>query len=230
VNASTAGAAASGTRRLVIQTSAGPAWADLSLGDPGRRILIAPTVLVLGHGAGGSVDAPDLQAVRRGCLDSGIHVALVTQPYRVAGRRSPPPAASLDEAWSQVMRSLGRRAALRGARVVVGGRSAGARVACRWAARASSERPTAAGVLALAFPLHSPGRPEMSRAGELDVVATAGIAVLVVQGRSDPFGMPSPAPRRKVVRVDGDHALKRRPEAVVGAVLDWLLMLDAGRA
>src|SRR3954468_7048819 len=132
--------------------------------------------LVLGHGAGGGVGAPDLVAATRAAQAEGFAVALVEQPYRVAGRRSPAPAHQLDAAWVAVCEQLPWSALP----LVAGGRSAGARVACRTAAATG-----AAAVLCLAFPLHAPGRPERSRAGEL---AGAGRPVVVVQGAGDAFG------------------------------------------
>ena len=169
--------------------------------------------LVLGHGAGGGVDAPDLAAATEVALDERFSVALVEQPYRVAGRRSPAPAPRLDEAWTAVVDHL-RGNELRGLPLVVGGRSAGARVACRTAAETG-----AAAVLCLAFPVHAPGRPEKTREDELDAVEPP---VLVVQGESDPFGMPSEGPNRRVVTVAGNHSLKADLDAVRAAVRTWL--------
>jgi len=142
-------------------------------------------------------------------------VALVEQPYRVAGRRSPAPAAQLDAAWLAVVAQL-RDGPLAGIPLVVGGRSAGARVACRTAAQAG-----ASAALCLAFPVHPPGRaddPGKSRLGELDAVR---VPVLVVQGDRDPFGMPPDGPGRKVVRVPGNHSLKATA-GVRAAVAEWL--------
>jgi uncharacterized protein len=170
---------------------------------------------VLGHGAGGGVHAPDLTAAADAARSLGFTVALVEQPYRVAGRRSPAPARQLDAAWLAVLARL-RGDELRGTRLVVGGRSAGARVACRTAAEAG-----ASAVLCLAFPLHPPGRgddPAKSRLPELEAVR---LPVLVVQGERDPFGMPPDGPQRTVVRVPGDHSL-RNTEAVRAAVGEWL--------
>ena len=176
----------------------------------------APDVaLVLGHGAGGGVDAPDLVAAKRAALAAGFSVALVEQPYRVAGRRSPAPASQLDRAWLEVIEML-RQKSYSDASLLVGGRSAGARVACRTAARTD-----ALGVLCLAFPVHPPGRsddPAKSRLPELDAVEAP---VLVVQGESDPFGMPPEGRNRTVVRVPGDHSL-RNTTLVEDALSDWL--------
>jgi predicted alpha/beta-hydrolase family hydrolase len=169
--------------------------------------------VVLGHGAGGGVAAPDLRAATAAALDAGFAVALVEQPYRVAGRRSPAPAHHLDEAWTAVVAHL-RAGALAGLPLVTGGRSSGARVACRTAAATG-----AAGVLCLAFPVHPPGAPQKTRLAELDAV---GVPVLVVQGDRDPFGMPPAAPGREVVAVPGNHSLRGQAAAVTAAVGAWL--------
>jgi uncharacterized protein len=171
--------------------------------------------LVLGHGAGGGVTAPDLVAVTEAARSEGVSVALVEQPYRVAGRRSPAPARQLDAAWTAVVDHL-LASDLRGLPLVVGGRSLGARVACR-----TVEATGAVGVLCLAFPLQSPRRSAttQSRLPELDAVT---VPTLVVQGERDPFGMPPAAPGRTVVQVPGDHGLKADTEAVAAAVRGWL--------
>jgi len=171
--------------------------------------------LVLGHGAGGGVSAPDLVAATNAARPLGISVGLVEQPYRVAGRRSPAPAVQLDAAWTAVLAQL-RSDALRGLPVITGGRSSGARVACRTAAEVG-----AVAVLCLAFPLHLPGRgddPTKSRLPELEAVP---VPTLVVQGQNDPFGMPPEGPDRTVVRVPGNHSL-RSAAAVGAAVGEWL--------
>jgi uncharacterized protein len=173
--------------------------------------------LVLGHGAGGGVTARDLVAVTDAARADGVSVALVEQPYRVAGRRSPAPAPRLDAAWTAVVEDLlGNE--LRGLPLVVGGRSSGARVACRTAAATGAR-----GVLCLAFPLQPPrrssGGPAPSRLPELD---GAGVPVLVVQGEHDPFGIPPEAAGRTVVLVPGDHGLKADVGAVAAAVRAWL--------
>ena len=139
--------------------------------------------LVLGHGAGGSVDAPDLVAATEAAVAAGFTVALVEQPYQVAGKRNrlrPEARRGLDRSVAEL-----RDGELEGLPLIAGGRSAGARVACRTAAESG-----AAAVLCLAFPVHPPGKPEKSRHGELDAVS---VPVLVVQGESDPFGMPKAA-------------------------------------
>jgi uncharacterized protein len=175
----------------------------------------ARAALVLGHGAGGGVSAPDLVAASDVALQLGISVALVEQPYRVAGRRSPAPAGQLDAAWLAVVARL-RGREFEDLPLVVGGRSSGARVACRTAGEAA-----AAAVLCLAFPLHPPGRagdPSKSRLPELAAVT---VPVLVVQGERDPFGMPPSGPRREVVVVPGTHSL-RSTGAISKVVGDWL--------
>jgi uncharacterized protein len=168
--------------------------------------------LVLGHGAGGGIQAPDLVGAAEAARSAGVSVALVEQPYRVAGRRSPAPANQLDAAWTAVVSQL-RAGPLGGLPLLTGGRSAGARVACRTAAETES-----VGVLCLAFPLHPPGRPEKSRLAELDAVE---VPTLVVQGDRDPFGMPPDGPNRSVVPVPGTHSLKSTT-AITVAVAEWL--------
>jgi predicted alpha/beta-hydrolase family hydrolase len=159
------------------------------------------------------VNAPDLVAATRAATAAGLSVGLVEQPYRVAGRRSPAPAAQLDGAWTTVVAEL-RDGPLTGLPLVTGGRSSGARVACRTAGATGS-----VAVLCLAFPVHPPGRPEKSRIDELDAVR---VPVLVVQGERDPFGMPPAAAGRTVVRVAGDHGLKADRAALEDAVTAWL--------
>jgi predicted alpha/beta-hydrolase family hydrolase len=186
-----------------IDTPHGPARVHLEPAEGPRALL------VLGHGAGGGVTAPDLVTAAEEAVRARISVALVEQPYRVAGRKSPAPAHHLDAAWLAVV------AALRGEQpLLCGGRSAGARVACRTAAGTG-----AAGVLCLAFPLHPPGRPEKTRLPELEAVE---VPVLIVQGESDPFGMPPEAPGREVVRLRGDHGLKSDRPGLRAAVAAWL--------
>lgn len=171
--------------------------------------------LVLGHGAGGGIDAPDLLAAVAAANEVGFTAVLIEQPYRVGGRRSQPPAKQLDAAWLAAVTEL-RGAELQGLALVAGGRSAGARVACRTAGQAAARA-----VLCLAFPVHPPGRgddPTKSRLGELDAVR---VPVLVVQGERDPFGMPPTGPGRTVVAVAGDHSL-RDTSSVKLAVATWL--------
>jgi uncharacterized protein len=175
----------------------------------------AAAALVLGHGAGGGVESPDLVAAKDAALAAGLSVVLVEQPYRVAGRRSPAPANQLDIAWTSVLEQL-REGDLAALPVISGGRSAGARVACRTVAEVG-----AAAVLCLAFPVHPPGRgddPTKSRLPELDAVT---VPVLVVQGERDPFGIPPDGPNRTVVLVPGTHSLKGT-SAIGAAVSDWL--------
>lgn len=202
-----------------IDTPRGLARAHLSFPEGAGP---AAGALIMSHGAGGGVGAPDLQAARRAALDTGWAVALVEQPYRVAGRRAPAPAPHLDEAWTAVVAQLGA-GELAGLGVVTGGRSMGARVACRTAAATSS-----IGVLCLAFPLKPPQRasaskPSPSRLGELKAVA---VPTLVIQGVNDRFGMPPRGPLRTVVRVAGDHGLKGDLPAVQAAVATWLAELS----
>jgi predicted alpha/beta-hydrolase family hydrolase len=178
---------------------------------------------VLGHGAGGGLGAPDLLAAAQAAHDAGVSVALVEQPYRVAGRRSAAPAGQLDVAWTAALGQLWR-GPLAGLPLVAGGRSAGARVACRTARQTG-----AVGVLCLAFPLVPPRRanatsPPASRLPELDAVE---VPVLVVQGENDRFGMPPEGPNRAVVQVRGDHSLRSDRAAVTDAVRDWLRVLVA---
>ena len=177
-------------------------------------------LLVLTHGAGGNPGSPDLLAVADAALGLGGEVARVTQPYRVKGRRAPGSPDRQDAAWAEVIAAL-RAAAGPGLPLVQGGRSNGARVACR-TARAVGAR----AVLALAFPLHPPGRPAQSRAAEL---AGVGTDVLVVNGERDPFGIPDAAGKTRVVVLAGEsHALSRRPGEVGRAAGSWLREILAG--
>ncbi|HEX2773328.1 MAG TPA: alpha/beta family hydrolase [Micromonosporaceae bacterium] len=206
-------------RRLEIDTRWGRAAVDLDI-PPG----VPASLLVLGHGAGGDVDAPDLVAVRDLALTAGVVVARMTQPYRVAGRRSPAPAGHLDGAFAAVVEAVVEQAPAPA--LVVGGRSSGARVACRTAGGLG-----AAGVVALAFPLHPPRRrgeaarsgadeaADRSRAGEL----ATGRPTLVVNGDRDPFGVPVPSANvRVVVRPGERHDLRRDPDGVAAVVVDWM--------
>jgi uncharacterized protein len=190
-----------------IETPHGYARAHVDVADDPKG------AVALGHGAGGGVAARDLVAVRDVVLSIGCSVALVEQPYRVAGRRSPAPARQLDAAWTAVVERL-RTGVLGGVPLVVGGRSAGARVACRTVASTG-----AIAVLCLAFPLHPPGRPDKTRLPELDALE---LPTLIVQGASDPFGMPPAGPNREVVTVAGNHSLSSDLEAVGEAAGAWL--------
>src|SRR4051794_30225794 len=210
---------------MAAPTTAGPLDLDTPHG-PARAHVTAPAeqprlALVLGHGAGGGVQAPDLLAAREAALGAGASVALVEQPYRVAGRRSAAPAPQLDTAWIAVVEQL-REGPLAGLPLVTGGRSSGARVACRAAAATG-----AIGVLCLAFPLVPPQRrdatgPPKTRQDELE---TPTVPVLVVQGENDRFGMPVPGPGREVVRLRGDHRLASDVPGVRAAVGAWLAAL-----
>jgi uncharacterized protein len=204
-----AGRTGTGTRLTehAVETSRGTAEADLL--TPRRP----SALLVLGHGAGGGVTAPDLVAVRDAAVTAGLAVARVTQPYRVTGRRAPAPARHLDDAFGEVVAAL--RTGVRGRLpLIVGGRSSGARVACRTAAGLG-----AVAVLALAFPLHPPGRPEKSRAAELDT----GLPTLVVNGDRDPFGVPPAGGEVTIQVVPGaGHDLRRDPGLVAELAVRWL--------
>lgn len=192
-----------------IATSAGAA--RVAVERPSRtrpRLLV-----VLTHGAGGTPDTPDVLAVRDAAGDLGAVTALVTQPYRVRGGRAPGSAARQDAAWIEIVTAL--RADNEGLPLVQGGRSNGARVACRTAREAG-----AVGVIALAFPLRPPGRPAKSRDAEL---RAAGTRVLVLNGDRDPFGVPEPDDATRVVVLPGEtHALSRNPSAIGEAVAGWL--------
>lgn len=170
-------------------------------------------LLVLGHGAGGGVGALDLQAAATAALERGWRVVVVEQPWRLKGRKVAEAPARLDVAWTAVLDRL------EGSPLVVGGRSAGARVACRTAAAVAADA-----VLCLAFPLHPPGRPERSRLPELELVA---VPLLVVHGDRDAFGVPEGA----VLVPGADHGFKvakghapagPQIQAAVGAWLDGL--------
>ena len=196
---------------LEVDTPHGRARAHLHVASEPRAALI------LGHGAAGGVTSRDLVAVTGVARSVGMIVALMEQPYRVAGRRAPAPARQLDTAWTAVVEHLLARE-FRGLPLVVGGRSLGARVACRTATATG-----AAGVLCLAFPLQPPARsaaaPPQSRLPELDEVT---VPTLVVQGARDPFGIPPATALRTVVPVPGDHSLRTDVEAVAAAVQSWL--------
>jgi hypothetical protein len=185
-----------------LETPHGPARVHLHEVDDPRA------ALVLGHGAGGGVESPDLQGAAKAAVEAGLTVALVEQPDRVAGRRSPAPANQLDAAWTSVIEQLAFEVPL-----IAGGRSSGARVACRTAAATGARA-----VLCLAFPVHPPGRPEKSRLDELDAVT---VPTLVVQGERDPFGMPPEAANRTVAPITGTHSF-RSAVAVEEVVGEWL--------
>ncbi len=187
-----------------------------------RRAKKARLVLAVSHGAGGGIEARDLEALAAALPPHGVSVALVEQPWRVAGKKLAPPPKTLDVGW----RGLWSVVAKPGLPVIAGGRSAGARVACRTATELGAHA-----VLALSFPLHPPGKPEKSRADEL---LGAGVPTLVVQGGNDPFGKPEefPAGSYEMVEVPyGDHGFavpKRAPidqdqalKVITEAVLEW---------
>ena len=198
-------------KTIDIDTPHGPAKAHVHAAKGARA------ALVLGHGAGGGgVEAPDLVRATEVALEEGISVALFEQPYLVAGRRSPAPARQLDAAWTAAIEQL-RANELKGLPLVVGGRSLGARVACRTAAATG-----AVAVLCLAFPVHAPGRGDDPKSSRLEELEQVQVPVLVVQGERDPFGMPPPGRNRTVVTVPGDHGLKADLEAVATAIRAWL--------
>lgn len=199
-----------------VDTPAGPARLTWHRAARPRR------VLALGHGAGGGIEARDLAALAAALPPDGVSVALVEQPWRVAGKKVAPAPKTLDAAWTALWPAL----AAPGLPVIAGGRSAGARVACRTAAALGAHA-----VLALSFPLHPPGRPEKSRAAEL---LGSARPTLVVQGGADPFGRPAEFPEGPYVLEEipyGDHGFavpKRAPlgqdEAVTlitSAVREW---------
>lgn len=198
---------------LDVDTPLGLARAHLT--DGGAR-----GTLVLGHGAGGGIESADLVELTAEASAAGWRVVRVEQPWRVAGRRIAAAPPKLDEAWTVVLDRLRADGLLTGA-LVQGGRSAGARVACRTAAAQD-----AAGVLALAFPLHPPGKPEKSRAAELTGVP---VPVCVVQGETDAFGRPEDIAavltgraHASVYAVPGDHSLKKDVDVVAAAAMSWL--------
>ncbi|HVK22420.1 MAG TPA: alpha/beta family hydrolase [Actinokineospora sp.] len=194
--------------RAEIDTPHGLARAELHCAPDGGR-----AGLLLGHGAGGGIGAPDLVAATRGATAAGVHVALIEQPYRVAGRRAPAPAGQLDTAWLAIADHLSDLW-FDGLPLVFGGRSSGARVACRTALEGQ-----AVAVVCLAFPLHPPGKPDKTRLPELDEVT---VPTLVVQGESDSFGRPPAAHHREVVLMPGDHSLKKELPRISRTVEEWL--------
>jgi predicted alpha/beta-hydrolase family hydrolase len=195
---------------MEISTAAGVARVTLDDAADGAEPAF---VLALTHGSNGGVEAPDLLAVRDVALRLGGAVARVLQPFRVAGRRAPGPAAAQDAAWLEVIAALRKRHG--DLPLIQGGRSNGARVACR-TARAAGAR----GVIALAFPLHPPRRPEVSRAPEL---RAAGVPVLVINGQRDPFGVPDATDATCVhVLPREGHDLSKAPSVVGEVAADWL--------
>ncbi|MEU8889663.1 alpha/beta family hydrolase [Streptomyces sp. NPDC048442] len=210
------------SRVVSVETDAGEARVHWYEG--GKRKPWA--VLALGHGAGGGIEARDLQAIAAALPAEGVAVALVEQPWRVAGKKVAPAPKTLDVGWRGVWPVLEKA----GVPVVAGGRSAGARVACR-----TAQELGARAVLALSFPLHPPGKPEKSRADEL---LGAGVPTLVVQGGNDPFGRPAEFPEGDFETVEvphGDHgfAVPKRAElgqeqaleVIVDGVREWILRL-----
>ena len=197
-----------------VETPHGPARAHVT--EAGG----STGTLVLGHGAGGGVESVDLVAITEEAVGAGWRVVRVEQPWRVAGKRIATAPPTLDTGLAAVLDRLRADGVLTGP-LVLGGRSAGARVACRTAAAQG-----AAGVLALAFPLHPPGRPEKSRADELTAVP---VPLVVVQGETDAFGAPADVaavltgrPGASVYAVPGDHSLKKNVHVVAAAAMSWL--------
>ncbi|XVX21318.1 alpha/beta family hydrolase [Actinomycetota bacterium] len=202
-----------------IETPQGPARAHVF--RPPRAI----GSLILGHGAGGGIDAPDLALLARELPDDGWAVVLVEQPWRVAGKKVATPPKTLDEAWIPVVAALTSGDDALPEPIVVGGRSAGARVACR-----TAEQVGAAAALALSFPLHPPGKPEKSRAEELQAPIDAGLPVHVVQGEKDPFGGPDEIAEAVpdtayLDGVAGAHSFSKDPQDVLEAVRLFLAEL-----
>src|SRR5215469_916639 len=200
---------------MEISTEQGPAEVTV---DARRK---ATFLLVMTHGAGGDANTSDVMAASDAAAELGATVARVLQPYRVRGASAPGSAARQDGAWLEIVAELRRK--YPGIPLVQGGRSNGARVACRTASAAGAR-----GVVALAFPLHPPGRPEKSRVEEL---RQAGTDVLVVNGERDPFGIPARSDAARVIVLPGEaHTLSRRPEMVGQAVSEWLSeLLAVGR-
>jgi predicted alpha/beta-hydrolase family hydrolase len=212
VQASTVQASTVQASTVQIATEGGAALAELDGDGPAARFL-----LVLTHGAGGSAGAPDLLAARDAARPLGGLVARVTQPYRIRGARAPGSPVRQDAAWAEVVTTLRKLAPA--VPLIQGGRSNGARVACRTAAAVGARA-----VIALAFPLCPPGRaPVVSRAPELRAAREGGARVLVVNGDRDPFGVPDAQDADRVVVVPGEtHALKGHRAVIVDAVAEWL--------
>lgn len=225
-------------------TADAPPWITLHTGQGPAQVRVHhPTAgeprgtLILGHGAGGGTGSNDLQRMLA-ATGHGWTVVLVEQPWRVAGRRVATPPPTLDAAWREIVPAVLVDGLLspgpRGPLLVVGGRSAGARVACRTSPGDSDAGlGRADGVLCLAFPLHPPGRPEKSRAPELATPLAHGIPTLVVQGSADPFGAPAEVRAAaaahspddsflEVFEVPGNHSPSRDLLLVTRSVLDWL--------
>jgi uncharacterized protein len=196
-----------------IMTESGAAHAELDADGAAARFL-----LVLTHGAGGTPSSPDLLAARDAGRQLGGLVALVTQPYRIRGARAPGSVVRQDAAWVEIVTALAKLAP--GVPLVQGGRSNGARVACRTAATVGARA-----VIALAFPLCPPRRSAggVSRVAELHAAREGGARVLVVNGDRDPFGIPAARDADRVVVVPGEtHALRGHRTAIVAAVAEWL--------
>lgn len=203
---------------MEIITGSGRALAEIDAAEV-NAAGPAAFLLVLTHGAGGGTGSKDILAARQAGLEAGAVVVMVTQPYRVGGARAPGSAQRQDEAWLEIISAL--RAAHAGLPLIQGGRSNGARLACRTAQRAG-----AVAVIALAFPLHPPGKaddPSRSRPGEL---RSAGVPVLVISGDRDPFGIPDEADADRLIVLPGEtHSLSRRPQAITEAVASWLAQM-----
>ncbi|MFL6071673.1 MAG: alpha/beta family hydrolase [Actinomycetes bacterium] len=210
-------AAIAEVEQVEVETPAGLARWHLSR-VPGRPLV----QLFLGHGAGGGVDSADLRALAAVLPGAGVEVARFEQPWRVAGRKVAGPPAGLDSAWIRAVAAV-RRPELA---LVVGGRSAGARVACR-----TAEAVGAGGVLALAFPLHPAGRSDRSRADEIPTMP-----VLVVQGSRDPFGTPAElrqhlSDQQQLLEIPGgDHSFNvRRSGPITSAEAREVLVIGVRR-
>lgn len=187
-----------------------------------RRAKRPVATLVLTHGAGGGIGAPDLVRLARTLPQQDVSVTLVEMPWRVQGKKLAPRPELIDQAFVAVLDSLRMRSPL-----IVGGRSAGARSACRIAHGAGAK-----GVLALSFPLHPPGKPEKSRLPEL---LGARVPALVVQGENDPFGGPGEFPEGVDLAVvpAADHSLRVSKASgisqadalgiVLEATLEWIV-------